>query len=214
MSISITLILIIMTSLISFQATNNPAMMEKLIFRPASIKNGGEWYRFLTHGFIHSPRSWFHLIINMYVLYIFGEDIEFWFNDIFGSALGKLAYILFYLAAIIISSIPTYFRHQDNYAYAALGASGATSAIVMAFVIHHPWSWLLLFFVIPIPAIVAGVLFLFYSSYMDKKGTDNIGHNAHLWGAIFGVVFVILSLAALRPDLLENFLYQLTHINL
>ena len=210
---SITLIIVIMTCLVSYQATNKPSMHAQLMFRPASIKNNGEWYRFLTHGFVHSNQSWLHLIINMYVLWIFGESVERWFGDIFSLNMGKIVYILFYLGAIIIASIPNYFRHQDNYAYAAVGASGATSAIVMAFIIQQPWALLLLFFIIPVPAIIAGVLFLFYSSYMDKKGMDNIDHNAHFWGAIFGLVFVIISLATLRPDLLDLFIYKLLNFS-
>lgn len=206
---SITLIIVIMTCLVSYQATQNPSMFAKLMFRPTSVKNDGEWYRFLTHGFVHSNQSWLHLIINMYVLYEFGEIVELWFGEIFGLTQGKLVYILFYLSAIVIASIPSYFRHQDNYAYSAVGASGATSAIVMAFVIYEPWSILLLFFIIPIPAIIAAVLFLFYSSYMDKKGTDNIGHNAHFWGAVYGITFLLIALAAIHPDKLQEFLYKL-----
>lgn len=209
---TITIIIIIMTGLVSYQAYNRPSMQAQLMFRPASIKASGEWYRFLTHGFVHSNQTWLHLIVNMYVLWIFGESVEHWFHDIFGANLGKVVYILFYLSAIVIASIPNYFRHQDNYGYAAVGASGATSAIVMAFIIQQPWAMLLLFFIIPVPAIIAGVLFLFYSSYMDKKGVDNIDHNAHFWGAIYGLVFVIVSLATLRPDLLDLFFYKLLNL--
>lgn len=210
---SITLIIIILTALVSYQANNNPSMHAQLMFRPSSIKNGGEWYRFLTHGFVHSNQTWLHLLINMYVLWIFGETVEAWFGLIFGFNLGKIAYLLFYLSAIVVASIPNYFRHQDNYSYAAVGASGATSAVIMAFIIYQPWSMLLLFFIIPIPAILAGVLFLFYSSYMDKKGVGNIDHNAHFWGAIYGVAFVLISLVTLRPDLLEVFIYKLTNFS-
>lgn len=206
---SITLVIIILTVLVSYQANNNPSMHAQLMFRPANIKNNGEWYRFLTHGFVHSNQTWLHLLINMYVLWIFGEAVESWFGAIFGGNLGKIVYLLFYLSAIVIASIPNYFRHQDNYAYAAVGASGATSAIVMAFIIYQPWSMLLLFFIIPIPAILAGVLFLFYSSYMDRRGVGNIDHNAHFWGAIYGLAFVIISLATLQPRMLEYFLQQL-----
>ena len=201
---SITLILLIMTGLISYQAFNNPEMRAKLIFYPATIKSSGEYYRFLTSGFIHG--DWGHLFINMFVLYQFGrfaEDLVF--PLLFGEAMGKFVYLVFYLAAVVISSVPTYFRHQNNYGYAALGASGATSALVFTYILFDPWQW---FIFPPLPAILVGIGFLWYSSYMDKRGSDNIGHNAHLWGAIFGLFFTVASILVLRPELLDYIIGQ------
>lgn len=202
---SITLILLVMTGFISYQAFNNPEMKSKLIFYPATIKTSGEYYRFLTSGFIHG--DWGHLFINMFVLYQFGSFAENGvFPLLFGASMGKFIYLLFYLAAIVISSIPTYFRHQDNYGYAALGASGATSALVFTYILFDPWQW---FIFPPLPAILVGIGFLVYSSYMDKRGRDNIGHNAHLWGAIFGLFFTVVSIMALQPELLDYIISQL-----
>lgn len=196
---SITVILLIMTGFISYQAFNNPEMRSKLIFYPATIKSSGEYYRFLTSGFIHG--DWGHLFINMFVLYQFGRFAEEQvFPLLFGETMGKFVYLVFYLAAIVLSSIPTYFRHQDNYGYAALGASGATSALVFTYILFDPWQW---FIFPPLPAILVGIGFLVYSSYMDKRGSDNIGHNAHLWGAIFGLFFTVVSILVLQPALLD-----------
>ncbi len=202
--ISITLILVIMTSLISYQALNNPAMMQQLVFRPALVKQNGEFYRFLTSGFVHG--SWMHLGINMFVLYQFGEFAESLFVFLYGTAIGRIVYVLFYLSAIVVSSIPTYFRYQDNFSYGAVGASGATSALVFAFILYNPWQW---FLFPPLPALLLGIGYLFYSNYMDKQGTDNIGHNAHFWGAIFGLVFTIVSIVAMRPEMLDLILMRL-----
>ena len=202
---SITLILLIMTGLISYQAFSNPDMRAKLIFHPATVKSSGEYYRFLTSGFIHG--DWGHLFINMFVLYQFGEIAEkSIFPLLFGASMGKFVYLVFYLAAIVLSSLPTFFRHQDNYGYAALGASGATSALVFVYILFDPWQW---FVFPPLPAIILGVGFLFYSSYMDKRGTDNIGHNAHLWGALFGLAFIGVSIMTLRPELMDFLIGQL-----
>ena len=209
MNLSITLIIIIITCVISYQAFNNPEMKAKLLFRPVDAQRG-EWYRFLSSGLIHA--DFMHLLINMYVLFVFGEVVEQIFTKIiFGDVWGRLAYIAFYMSAVVISSIPTYLRHQDNYAYSALGASGATSAIVFAFIITNPWSGLTLLFLpfFSIPALILGIVYIWYSSYMDKRGMDNIGHNAHLTGAIYGVVFTILAALLFQPFYLRMMLQNL-----
>ncbi len=209
MNLSITLIIIIMTCIISYQAFNNPEMKAKLLFRPVDAKRG-EWYRFLSSGLIHA--DFMHLLVNMYVLFVFGEVVEQIFTQIiFGETWGRLGYIAFYMSAVVISSIPTFVRHQDNFAYSALGASGATSAIVFAFIITNPWAGLTLLFLpfFSIPALILGIIYIWYSSYMDKRGIDNIGHNAHLTGAVYGVVFTILAAILFQP-----FYFQLMIENL
>jgi len=187
-----------MTSLITYQAFNRPNMMDDLAFHPASINEFGQWHRLLTNGFIHA--DWGHLLVNMIVLYQFGEYVESFFQAVFGSAVGKVVFLGFYLSAIAVACLPSYFRHKDNYAYAAVGASGATSALVFAFVLINPWQ---MFIFPPLPAILFGVFYLFYSSYMDRRGTDNIGHNQHFWGAVYGAAFILVSIAAFRPEIFE-----------
>ena len=200
MSISLTLVIIVLTCLISYQAFNNPEMRAKLMFRPVDINNG-EYYRFFTSGLIHGDFS--HLLFNMWALYIFGETVESIFvhpNGLFGPVMGRVAFIAFYFSAIVIANIPSYFRYKDNYAYSALGASGATSALSLMYILFSPWDW---FIFPPLPGILIGVGFLWYSSYMDKNGTDNIGHNAHLTGAIYGIAFILIASAILQPGLLH-----------
>ena len=199
-----TIILVILTGLISYQAFSNFSMKQQLIFHPSSIQERGEWYRFITSGFIHA--DWGHLIINMFVLYQFGEVVEYLFGEIFGKGLGRTVFILFYVSAIAIASIPSFFKNNNNPYYAALGASGATSAVVFVYVLFDPWQW---FLFPPLPGILMAIGYLWYSSYMAKRGTDNIGHDAHFWGALYGVVFIISVAVFYRPELLEYFIAKL-----
>lgn len=197
---TITLIIVIMTAIISYQSFSNREMKSKLLMHPVSVKQNGEYYRFLTSGFVHGDMT--HLLINMYVLYIFGETIEMNFDKIFGGGMGRILFLALYLGAIIISSIPSYLKHQDNAYYGALGASGGTSAIVFAFVFFSPWTW---FLIPPLPGIFMAIGYIAYSHYMSKKGGDNIGHDAHMWGAIYGAVFMVVISLAFKPGLLDYF---------
>lgn len=201
---SLTLILVALTALVSYRGFTDPATNAKLMLYPVQMKAKGEWYRFLTHGLVHA--DWWHLIINMLVLYQFGEFLEGNFIDIFGAGLGQILFILLYISAIIVSAVPSYFQHQDNPGYAAVGASGATSALVFGYILFNPWGW---FAFPPLPALLFGVAYLFYSSYMEKRGMDNIGHNAHFWGAVYGVVFTLIAAFAFQPVLVDYFIAQL-----
>ena len=123
----------------------------------------------------------------------------------FGETKGRLFYLAMYLTTIVAASLYTHFKHKSNPYYAALGASGATSGIVFAFVLFRPWAMLGLFFVIPCPAIIAAVLYLVYSSWASKNSRDNIGHDAHFWGAIFGFAFTVL----INPPFFSEFVERL-----
>ena len=198
-----TFIIIGITVLIHFRAKKDYSIIEKLKFYPYRMKrNPGEFSRFLTNGFVHGSDN--HLIINMFVLYMFGTYIEARFG-IFGELWGRLAYLLLYLAAIVAASIPSYFKHQNNPAYAAVGASGATSALIIAFIIFNPWSW---FLFPPLPALIFGLGYIIYSFYASKNKNDGIAHEAHLWGAIFGLGFTIGAIVLLRPDLLNSVIHN------
>lgn len=203
MSLTLTLIIVILTGLISYNAFNDRQMFSKLKFSPAIIKQTGEFHRFFTHGFVHVDFN--HLFINLFVLYQFGGFIESFFNHIFGDLMGRMLFLLLYLGGIIVASIPSYFKHQDNGYYSAVGASGATSSIVFAYVLINPWSW---FIFPPLPALLFAIGYLAYSSYMGKKGGDNIGHDAHFWGAVYGLVLTIILIVMLRPDLIDNIIQK------
>jgi membrane associated rhomboid family serine protease len=199
-----TFIIIAITCIISYMAFNNPQLRANMLFVPAAVKERGEIYRFITHGFIHG--DFMHLLFNMYALYIFGGAAEYAFGILFGQTFGKLAFLLFYLSAIGASSYVVYMRHQGNYAYSALGASGAVAAVMWPYIMFAPWNW---FIFPPLPAILLGFGYIAYSHYSDKKGGTNIGHNAHLWGAIFGLVAYSVLCFFLEPDLLNLFWTEL-----
>lgn len=193
-----TIVIILITCLISWLAFKNDRWLTELILWPPAIKRGKQYYRLLSYGFIHADIS--HLAFNMITLYFFGSLIE----QFVSSYIGVLGYVVFYLSAIVVSILPTYIRNVDNPAYRSLGASGAVSAVLFAFVLLQPWTTILVFF-IPCPAIVYAVLYIAYSIYMDRKGSDNVNHSAHLWGAAYGVLFLM----AMEPRVIDVFIDQL-----
>lgn len=199
MELGITLIIIIITSIVSFTAFSNEKIVNDLIFYPARMKGGREMYRLLTHGLLHA--DFFHLLVNMITLYYFGPTVE-------RVILDKPQYLILYITAIPAASLFDLFREKDNYHYRSLGASGAVSAIIFSTIILDPWSADIgLFGIIWLPNLVFGILFIVYSAYMSKRGGDNIGHNAHLWGGVYGFVFT----AIMRPDLLRGFVEKLVN---
>lgn len=199
--LSQTIIIILITALISFGAFNNNKLYQDLLLYPPAV-NRGQWYRFLTSGFIHADLQ--HLLFNMLTLYFFGRVME----DYLKAELGNWAFLVLYLGAIIVSDIPSYLKHKDNPGYASLGASGGVSAVLFAFIILAPWSTIYVF-ILPVPAVIFGALYMGYSIYMSRKGTDNVNHDAHLWGAIFGIVFILINM----PEQLSGFFQKILHPN-
>lgn len=192
---TVTLVIIILTALLSIQGFANPGMRYKGSLVPYRIFNDGEYYRVLSSGFFHA--DWLHLIVNIYVLYIFGEHLEFAFGLLFPKG-GTLLFIGMYLSAIVAANISTVIRYREVPHYTGLGASGAVSAVLFAFILLYPTQSLMLLFIpIPIPAIVMGGLYLIYSAYMARKASDNINHEAHFYGAVYGMLFLIV----FKPEL-------------
>ncbi len=181
-----TIILIIITVVISIAAFNSEQIMNALRFNACKVYHKKEWHRLITHAFVHG--NYEHLIINMIVFFSFGDAMEHFFKLNYGSQ-GVIYYLLLYFGSVLFSCVYSLFRHKDNYYYNAVGASGAVSAILFASIFIDPWRKLLLFFVLPIPGIVFALAYLGYSYYMAKKQSDNIGHDAHFLGALFGFVF-------------------------
>ncbi len=202
--ISGNLVLVIVTVIISLVALNNENLLVKFLHRPYNENHSNEKYRLLTSGFIHA--DYFHLFINMFVLYQFGAYVEYKFVEQFGPS-GTFIYVGFYILTVIMANLKTHFQHRDNYAYSALGASGATSAVLFSYIFYEPTSMLGLYMIIPVPAIIFGVLYLWYSSWSAGRNQDNIGHEAHFYGAIAGFLLTML----LNPSGIGDFFNKLIH---
>jgi membrane associated rhomboid family serine protease len=211
--LSITLIIIIITGIISFTAFNNQKIINDLIFYPPAITRQNQWYRFFTCGLIHADIT--HLLFNMFSLYLFGEFVERSFSTpiLFGEK-GKLLYLIMYFLALFVCLIPTFIKHKNDYYYRSLGASGAVSAVVFAGILFDPTAKLGFFFIPPIiPGYIFGPLYLILSTVLEKRSQDNVNHSAHIWGALFGIVFIIAAAAILKTDYqpLEQFWLKVTH---
>ncbi len=194
----VTFALIAITVLVSWQAFERPRLLERLILWPPAIDRRKEFDRLITHGFIHA--DWQHLLFNMITLYFFGREVE----RMFTPYIGALGFVLFYLSAILVAILPTYLRHRHDPHYRSLGASGAVSAVLFAFILVNPWAMIFVFF-LPLPAILYAVLYIGYSIWMDRRGGDNINHSAHLWGAGYGLLFTVM----MEPRVVGSFLQRL-----
>ncbi|MFT3827839.1 MAG: rhomboid family intramembrane serine protease [Chitinophagaceae bacterium] len=189
MTITITLIIIIITVLVSISAFSNEKIMNDLIFYPPAVTYDKQWYRFFTCGFIHADFA--HLIFNMYALYLFGSGVEKYFEYIFG-AKGRILYLLLYVTSLFVCLLPTYAKHKEDGYYRSLGASGAVSAVIFASILLDPVRGIgIIFIPIYIPGFIFGAIYLVGSSLLDKRGGGNINHSAHIWGALYGIAFLV-----------------------
>lgn len=202
--ISITVIIIIVTIVISLIGFRNVDLLRRFMFSPYLIFHQKQYYRFVSHAFIHDPKNLFHLLFNMFVLYQFGNNVEYYFK-MNSALLGAIYFLILYFGGIIFSSLRDYTLHRNNSTYLALGASGAVSAVLFSHIIIFPTTALYLFFIpIPIPSFIFGGLYLWFEQYMDKKGGDHVAHGAHLYGALFGAVFTIFTNFALLPRFFQQ----------
>lgn len=196
---SITILLIIIISLTSVVTFYQPDTMSQLQFSAFQIYHRKQYYRLVTHAFVHA--NWEHLIVNMIVLLSFGTVVERYFRDNFGGN-GVNYYLILFFGSVIFSSLWSLHKQKNNYYYNAVGASGAVSAVLFTAIFFDPWNSIYFFGILPIPGIIFGGLYLYYSWYMSKKKIDNIGHDAHFLGAVFGFCLPII----IRPALFMDFL--------
>lgn len=188
---TITVIIIAITVIISLAAFRSPRLMDDLIFYPPAISQHKQYYRFITCGFIHADVG--HLFFNMYAFYLFGNITEEIFTGIFGNN-GKLLYVVMYILALIVCLIPSYLRNINNPDYRSLGASGAVSAVVFAYIFFNPLQGVgLIFIPVYLMGFLFGIIYLVVSYLLDQKGGGRINHSAHIWGAIFGIIFLIVA---------------------
>jgi membrane associated rhomboid family serine protease len=203
------LILIGLTVAISAYAWSNRDLMEAWIMEPYVMARNGQWYRLLTSGFLHA--DWSHLLFNMFAFYSFSPVVLATLAEGYGTGAGLGLFLLLYLGGIIVSDLPTYFKHRDDRNYRSLGASGGVASVLFASILLFPVSGKgggIIIFPLPIPIqpFLFGFLYLAYSYYMGRRRGDNVNHDAHFYGALYGVLLIM----ALVPGALPHFAQQVS----
>jgi len=199
---SITIMLIIIISLISVLAFSNREIVKQFQFNAFQVWHKRQYYRMLTHALVHA--NWEHLLVNMIVMYSFGVAVEHSFQLYFGGN-SRYYYLGLFIFSIILSSTWALVKQRNNVYYNAVGASGGVSAILFAAIFFNPWENIYFFGILPMPGIIFGVLYLYYSFYLSRKKLDNIGHDAHFIGALIGFCAPMI----IRPSLFWEFLNML-----
>lgn len=190
-------LIFIFTVVTSIYAFNDSSLFGKFMLHPYSVYRKHNVYTLVTSGLIHA--NWMHLAFNLFTFYAFAFRLE--------QQVGSLTFAMIYFVGLILSDIPTVIRQKDNYHYHSLGASGAVSAVLFSYILFFPLSTLMIFpLPIPIWAALFGVLYLVYSYYMSANSRDNINHDAHLFGAITGIIVTILMV----PGIIPHFFAELT----
>lgn len=195
-----TTVILIITVIVSLAAWQIPSLFRRLIFNAPLIQKG-QIDRFITHGFVHQD-GW-HLFFNMFTFFFFGRAVE----KLYIHKFGYLGFLLFYIAAIVVSVIPDFIKYKNNPNYATLGASGGVTAVLFVFVLLYPWNLIYFFGILPIPAILFAIIYVAYSIYANKQNNSYVNHLAHLTGAAFGIIATIL----IEPSVLIHFFYALLH---
>ncbi|MHA8053563.1 rhomboid family intramembrane serine protease [Aquirufa sp. Wall-65K1] len=184
---SISFIIIIITVLVSLMCWQKPALMDKMTMNPYHINRDNEYWRFISSGFIHADFT--HLFFNLFSFFFFGLQLENIFSILYPE-IGQTLFVIFYITAIIAADLPTYFKQRKNPYFNSLGASGAVSAVIFAGILFFPTEKIYLFGILGIPGFIYAGLFTWYSIAMDRRGRDYVNHSAHLYGGLYGLVFV------------------------
>ena len=177
------------------------------MFNPYSVYHGKQFYRLLSSGFVHSNLA--HLVFNLIALYFFGGVIERIYSSLFGPT-GIILYIITFLAGIIVSNLKTYYKFRNSSYYNSLGASGGVASVLFASIIYKPTVGICVYFAFCMPAFILGAIYLIYSYYSGRRMADNVNHDAHLFGSLFGIIFTII----LRPIVLVEFIQQIIAFDL
>ncbi len=186
--------------LISFLAFERQWLFRRLLLSPMKVIRDKEWERLITHGFIHG--GFLHLVINMFVLWVFGSQVEtiYYQDQVFGKPMGAVLLIALFFGALIAASLPSLKKQAENPHYRAVGASGAVAAVLFTYILFKPTAGLIVFPIpVPLPAFLVAILYLIYERYMEKRGGDNVAHDAHFWGATFGVAFTVVAKPSIVP---------------
>ena len=199
-----TLVFIAVTCLVSILCFTGTLPNERMVFNAWEVWHRKKWHRMLSYGLVHG--GWGHLLFNMLTLFFFGDVVENSFNMVFGPGTGITMYILLYVSALAVSTTADLIKYRNDPSYNAVGASGAVSAILFASILFEPKMEIYLYFIpIPIPGYIFAPLYLLYCWWAARRNMDNIGHTAHFWGAVYGILFPIIC----KPFLLSSFIQQL-----
>lgn len=201
---NLTYIIIGLTSVVSLMSFNKPQIMNRFMFNPYAINHNNEYYRFLTSGLLHGSIG--HLALNMLTMYFFGGIVEMYFSYIFGAS-GAYYFVALYTLGVIVADIPTYFKQRNNPSYNALGASGGVASVLFVSIVLQPMQKICLYFFICLPGVILGIGYLIYSYFSGKKANDHINHDAHLYGALFGLVYCVVMV----PHAIPNFIDQIAN---
>ena len=196
---SITLMLVIIISLTSILAFSNKEVIKQFQFNAFLIYHKNQYYRMVTHALVHA--NWEHLLVNMIVLWSFGTAVEHYFQLYFGGY-STYYFLALFVGSVIFSSLWSLIKQRNNFYYNAVGASGAVSAVLFAAIFFNPWESIYFFGILPMPGIIFGLLYLYYSFYMSRKKLDNIGHDTHFLGALIGFCTPMI----IRPSLFWDFI--------
>jgi membrane associated rhomboid family serine protease len=200
----VTLIFILITALVSILCFTGTLNINALKFNAHNVWHRRQWYRMFSYGLVHG--GWGHLFFNMLTLYFFGTVVERYFQSAFGHASGIILYAVLYVSALAVSTVGDLIKYRNDYGYNAVGASGAVSAVLFASILFEPKMGIYIYLIpIPVPGYIFAPLYLLYCWYMAKRNMDNIGHTAHFWGAVYGLLFPLVC----RPDIFHHFLSQL-----
>lgn len=204
MELNVLTVLLLITVAVSFYAFNNKSVMDRLVFNPYDIKRFGNKFRLFGHMLIHA--DWAHLLLNMMALYMLGQFLLIEFEAHFGNLLGQMHFLVLYVLGGLFATLIPFIRHHDNPMYRSLGASGAVSAVVFAFILWNPKQELgLLFIPIHIPAYIFGPAYLLMEYVLDRRGGTGVAHDAHIGGALFGIVYALI----INIDAGKNFIHAI-----
>lgn len=190
-------LIFILTSGISFYALYvNPNLIDKFALNPYAIVYRKKYVSIFTSAFLHANLP--HLVFNMITLYFFGPTLE--------SLVGGLRFVLIYLISLIVANLATVIKYRNFFEYRSIGASGAISGVLFSYIMLNPFSGIMIFPVpFPLPAYIFAILYILWSYFAAKRGMDLINHDAHIWGAVAGIISTILIVPNAIDYFLSNF---------
>jgi membrane associated rhomboid family serine protease len=188
-------IILVLTLVISIIGLFSRKVIEKAVLRPYAVAHGSDYATLLTSGFVHADVG--HLLFNLITYYSFAFPLE--------RAIGELRFEVLYFVGLLVSNIGTVIKHRDEPDYASLGASGAILAVLFASIVYFPHQRLVILPIpIPIPAPLFAVAYLAFSYYSSGRARDRINHDAHIFGALTGLAFVLVTAPERFRDLLNT----------